>query len=119
MKKQETDFTNLSKKELEYLKDIYITEKVKSMNNNQLRDFVIEHISLQIKNTIGKEEELEAWQEMEIFFKEDFQNIIKNVQIKFEHLKEAITPSINNLERSQILESINNEDSQKEDMWVD
>ena len=82
MAKKKINYSDLSSKELELLKDIYIDLKVKSMNNNDLKDFAFENISLQIKNTIGNDEEYEAWSEMEAFFKDEFENTIKNVQFK-------------------------------------
>ena len=82
MAKKKINYSDLTSKELELLKEMYIDLKVKSMNNNDLRNFAFENISLQIKNTIGNEEELEAWQEMEDFFKDEFHNTIQDIQIK-------------------------------------
>ena len=82
MAKKKINYSDLSSKELELLKDTYIDLKVQSMKINDLKDFALENISLQIKNTIGNDEELEAWQEMEDFFKDEFQNTIKDIQIK-------------------------------------
>jgi len=116
MAKKKFNYSDLSTKELEILKDLYIDQKVKSMNNNALKDFVIEHISIQIKNTIGNEEELEAWQEMEGFFKDEFDNKIQDIQIKMrsknnENTNLNITETIFNNE--------NNAEEQKIDMWED
>ena len=116
MAKKKINYSELSRKELELLKDVYIDQKVKSMNNNALKDFVIEHISIQIKNTIGNEEELEAWQEMEGFFKDEFDNKIQDIQIKMrsknnENTNLNITETIFNNE--------NNAEEQKIDMWED
>ena len=82
MVKKQFNYSDLSRQELELIKEIYIDKKVKSMNIDELKEFAIENISLQIKNTIGNDEELEAWNEMEKFFKDEFENIIKDVQIK-------------------------------------
>ena len=82
MAKKKINYSDLSSKELEQLKDMYIDLKVKSMNTNDLKDFAFQNISLQIKNTIGNDEEQEAWQEMEEFFKDDFHNKIEDIQIK-------------------------------------
>ena len=81
MAKKKINYSDLSNKELELLKDIYIDQKVKSMNINDLKGFAFENISLQIKNTIGNDEELEAWQEMEDFFKDEFLNTIKDIYV--------------------------------------
>ena len=72
MKKKKFSFSDFSKKELESLKEYYITEKVKSMNESELRKFASDIISHQIKNTIGDEEEKEAWEEIESFFKDNY-----------------------------------------------
>ena len=70
MKKQSLIYSDLSKKELETLKEIYIQKKVESLSHKKLKEFVFEIISHQINNTIGKEEETEAWNEMSEFFAE-------------------------------------------------
>ena len=116
MAKKEITYSDLSTKEIEVLKEIYIDQKVKSMNINDLRDFAIENISLQIKNTIGNDEELEAWQEMENFFKDDFVNIIRDLQIKMRSKK------VEN--KSLDIEGIKQKNEQKKgtnklDMWED
>ena len=38
------------------------------MSHQELREYVLEIISHQINETIGKEEEMEAWREMSDFF---------------------------------------------------
>ena len=50
MKKNKFNYSDLSNKELENLKEYYINEKVKNMNELELRKFVYENISHQIKN---------------------------------------------------------------------
>ena len=116
MAKQKINYSDLSNKELELLKDIYIDLKVKSMNINDLKGFAFENISLQIKNTIGNEEELEAWQEMEDFFKDEFLNTIKDIQTK---LKSKNDELINlNIEEKKLISKDADEDK-KLDMWED
>ena len=116
MAKKQINYSDLSNKELELLKDAYIELKVKSMSNNDLKDFAIENISLQIKNTIGNDEELEAWQEMEEFFKDEFENIIREVQIK---IKQKYGQQTNlNTERIN-LKSEDQGEEIKMDMWED
>tara|TARA_Y100001978_G_scaffold82380_1_gene73802 strand:+ start:345 stop:695 length:351 start_codon:yes stop_codon:yes gene_type:complete len=116
MAKKQINYSDLSNKELELLKNKYIDLKVKSMNFDDLKEFVTENISLQIKNTIGNDEELEAWQEMEKFFKDEFENIILNIQIKTRQT---------NLERTNLNIGgikLNPEDKGEEkklDMWED
>ena len=116
MAKKKFNYTDLSPKELELLKDIYIDLKVKSMNNDDLKDFAIENISLQIKSTIGNDEELEAWQEMEEFFKDEFDNIIRDLQIKMR--SNSIENA--NLDTEKIkLKAENDKEDKKLDMWDD
>ena len=116
MVKKKFNYSDLSTKELELLKDLYIDQKVKSMNNNTLKDFVIEHISIQIKNTIGNEEELEAWQEMEDFFKDEFDNKIQDIQISMRS-KNAEETNLNVTETK--INNEDNEEGKKTDMWED
>ena len=72
MKKNSLHYSDLSKKELEFLKDTYVQEKINSMNEKELKNFVFDSIQHQIKDTIGNEEETEAWREMQNFFNESF-----------------------------------------------
>ena len=116
MSKKQFNYSDLSPKELELLKEIYIDLKIKSMNIDNLKEFAKENISLQIKNTIGNDEELDAWKEMEEFFKDEFEDIIRGVQIKIGSKNFAKT----NLEFKQVkLEAVNKEDEKKLDMWED
>ena len=116
MAKKKINYSDLSRKELELLKDIYIDLKVKSMSNSDLIDFAIENISLQIKNTIGEDEELEAWKEMEDFFKEKFHNKIEDVQIKMRSKNDGLT-DFNNEEKKPAIED--KCEDKKLDMWED
>ncbi len=116
MSKKKINYSDLSSKELELLKDMYIDQKVKSMNKDDLKDFVLENISLQIKNTIGNDEELEAWQEMEDFFKDEFQNTIQDIKTKVKS-KNGEDTNLNIEEKKPL-----NEDAagdKKLDMWED
>tara|TARA_Y100000589_G_scaffold146063_1_gene139742 strand:+ start:347 stop:697 length:351 start_codon:yes stop_codon:yes gene_type:complete len=116
MAKKQINYSDLSTKELELLKDTYIDLKVKSMNNNDLKDFAIENISLQIKNTIGNDEELEAWQEMEEFFKDEFENIIRNILIQLRQKND--NHSQLHIEDTK-LDSEDKGGDKKLDMWED
>ena len=116
MAKKSINYSDLSNKELELLKDTYIALKVQSMNNNDLKNFAIENISLQIKNTIGNEEELEAWHEMETFFKDEFENKIKDIQKK---INSKNSEQINqNIERIKF-DTHDKGNDKKLDMWED
>ena len=68
MKKKSIVYSDLSKKQLETLKELYIQKKVESMSNQELKQYVLEIISHQINRKIGKEEKREAWKEMSDFF---------------------------------------------------
>ena len=64
MKKKSFIYSDLSKKQLENLKEFYIQKKVESMSHKELKEYVKEIISHQINDTIDKKEEMEAWIEM-------------------------------------------------------
>ena len=67
MKKKSFIYSDLSKKQLENLKEFYIQKKIESMSHQELKQYVQEIISHQINDTIDKEEEMEAWREMSDF----------------------------------------------------
>ena len=118
MKKKKIIYSDLSKKQLEHLKEFYIQKKVDSMSNNELKDFVLEIISHQINETIGKEEEMEAWNEMSNFLGEQFEIIIQEIQQKYKQNEENInTEEDPQKYRLELLEK-NNIDN-KTDMWDD
>ena len=77
MKKENITYADLTKKQLQHLKDYYVQNKVELMNHKELREFVLEIISHQINDTIGKEEEMEAWKEMSSFYEEQFEIVIQ------------------------------------------
>ena len=83
MKKKSIIYSDLSKKQLENLKELYIQKKVESMSHMELKQFVLEIISHQINDTIDKEEEMEAWREISDFFGEQFEIIILEIQTKY------------------------------------
>ena len=66
MKKKSIIYSDLSKKQLEILKELFIKKKVESMSHLELKEYVLEIISHQKNDTIDKEEEMEAWREMSI-----------------------------------------------------
>ena len=119
MKKKSITYSDLSKKQLQHLKELYIQKKVECMSHKELKEFVLEIISHQINDTIGKEEEMEAWKEMSNFYGDQFEIIILKVQQKY-----AKDESLNNFEedtqehRLELLEK-NNFEKTKKDMWDD
>ena len=119
MKKKSIIYSDLSKKQLEILKELYIQKKVESMSHQELKQYVLEIISHQINDTIGKEEELEAWKEMSDFFGDQFEIIILEIQTKYINDKNVIETEIDSQkQRIELLER-NNLDQEKKDMWDD
>ena len=119
MKKKPIIYSDLSKKQLERLKELYIQKKVESMSHKELKQYVQEIISHQINDTIGKEEEMEAWREMSDFFGKQFEIIILEIQTKFIDEKNVLEVEIDSqAERIELLER-NNLDQEKKDMWDD
>ena len=119
MKKKSIIYSDLSKKQLENLKEFYIQKKVESMSHKQLKQYVLEIISHQINDTIGKEEEMEAWQEISDFFGENFEVIILEIQKKFNDDKKLIENEKELHEMRLELLKKSNLDKEKEDMWND
>ena len=119
MKKKSIIFSDLSKKQLENLKELYIHKKVESMSHQELKLYVQEIISHQINDTIGKEEEMEAWREMSDFFGEQFEMNILEIQTKYIDDKNVMETEIDSQkQRIELLER-NNLDQEKKDMWDD
>ena len=119
MKKKSLVYSDLSKKQLENLKELYIQKKVESMSHKELKQYVLEIISHQINDTIGKEEEMEAWREMSDFFGEQFEKNILEIQTKYIDDKNVIETEIDSQkQRIELLER-NSLDQEKKDMWDD
>ena len=119
MKKKSVIYSDLSKKQLENLKELYIQKKVESMGYQELKQYVLEIISHQINDTIGKEEEMEAWREMSDFFGEQFEIIIQEIKTKYIDDKNVLETEIDpQKQRIELLER-NNLDQEKTDMWDD
>jgi len=119
MKKKPILYSDLSKKQLENLKELYIQKKVESMSHQELKEYVLEIISHQINDTIGNEEEMEAWREISDFFGDQFEIIILEIQKKYINDKNDLETEIDpQKERIELLER-NNLDQEKTDMWDD
>ena len=119
MKKKSVIYTDLSKKQLESLKELYIQKKVESMSHQELKEYVLEIISHQINDTIGKEEEMEAWREMSDFFGEQFEINILEIQTKYIDDNNVIETEIDHQKTRKELIEMNNSDQDKKDMWDD
>ena len=119
MKKKSFIYSDLSKKQLENLKEFYVQKKVNSMSHEDLRRYVLEIISHQINDTIDKEEEMEAWREMSDFFGEQFESIILEIKLKYSDDQNSIETEIDpQKQRLDLLEK-NNLNQEKKDMWDD
>ena len=119
MKKKTIIYSDLSKKQLENLKELYVQKKIESMSYQELKEYVQDIISHQVNDTIDKEEEMEAWREMSDFFGEQFEIVIQEIQIKFIDDKNVLETEIDSQkQRIELLER-NNVDQEKKDMWDD
>ena len=119
MKKKSIVYSDLSKKQLETLKKLYIQKKVESMSHQELKQYVLEIISHQINDTIGKEEEMEAWREMSDFFGDQFEINILEIQTKYIEDKNLMETEIDPLKQRMELLDRNKLDKGKTDMWDD
>ena len=119
MKKQTIIYSDLSKKQIENLKELYVEKKIESMSHKELKEYVKDIISHQVNDTIDNEEEMEAWREMSDFFGEQFKIVIQEIQIKYIDDKKVLETEIDpQKQRIELLER-NNEDQEKKDMWDD
>ena len=119
MKKKPIIYSDLSKKQLENLKKLYVQKKIESMSLDELKEYVQDIISHQVNDTIDKEEEMEAWREMSDFFGEQFEIVILEIQKKFIDDKNVLETEIDSQkQRIELLER-NNVDQEKKDMWDD
>tara|TARA_B100001989_G_scaffold127227_1_gene89892 strand:- start:206 stop:565 length:360 start_codon:yes stop_codon:yes gene_type:complete len=119
MKKKAFTYSDLSKKQLEELKELYIQKKVESMSHQELKEYVLEIISHQVKDTIDKEEEMEAWREISDFFGEQFEIVILEIQTKYNDDNNFFDTEIDaQKKRIELLEK-NYPNQEKTDMWDD
>ncbi len=119
MKKEEISFKDLTKGQLETLKGIYIENRVDAMSEKELRTFAKEVLDLQVRGTVGNEEEREIWREMKEYFDHDFGKKIKEV-LKIKGA-EDITVDLEQKEFEKRLEVLEQRKQEKspanEDMW--
>ena len=119
MKKKPIIYSDLTKKQLENLKELYVQKKIESMSHQELKEYVQDIISHQVNDTIGKEEEMEAWREMSDFFGEQFEIVIQEIQTKFIEDKNVLEKEIDYQKQRIELMERNNSDQEKKDMWDD
>tara|TARA_B100000700_G_C14952156_1_gene812190 strand:- start:975 stop:1340 length:366 start_codon:yes stop_codon:yes gene_type:complete len=121
MEKPEITHKDLSKEELDSLKDLYIDQRINSMSEKDLKGFAKEILDLQIRGTVGNEEEKEVWKEIQDFFKDDFVNKLENILITNNKENSESDIEIDSREkRLELLKKRKEEGVQKkEDMWED
>ena len=116
---EELTYKDLSNNELDTLKDMYISSRVNSMSESDLRKFVKEIIIDQIKGTVGNAEEKEAWDEIKDHFSEDLDKKILEVKEKCNKNLKVEQKSSEEIEfdrRLGLLKQQQEEQSSK-DMW--
>ena len=118
---EELTYKDLSDSELDALKDMYISSRLKSMSENDLRKFVKEIIIDQIKGTVGNAEEKEAWEEIKEHFSEDLSQKILEVKSKFSKNTKIEVKSPEEIEFDKRLSLLKQqqEENVSKDMWED
>ena len=116
---EELTYKDLSNKELDVLKDMYISSRVNSMTETDLRKFVKEIIIDQIKGTVGNAEEKEAWEEIKDHFSEDLSTKILEVKEKCNKNPKVEQKSQEEIEFDRRLGLLKQqqEDESSKDMW--
>ena len=116
---EELTYKDLSKTELDNLKDIYISSKVDSMSESDLREFVREIITDQVKGTVGNAEEKEAWKEIKDHFSEDLSKKILEVKHKCSKNRQVELKSQEEIEFNRRLGLLKRQEEEKtsKDMW--
>ena len=118
---EELTYKDLTPSELDTLKDMYISSRVDTMTESDLRKFVREIIIDQIKGTVGNAEEREAWEEIKDYFSDDLSKKILEVKEKCNKNYQVEKKSPEEIEfarRLGLLEQQQEEKSNK-DMWDD
>ena len=116
---EELTYKDLSETELDTLKDMYISSRVNTMTENELRKFAKEIIIDQIKGTVGNAEEKEAWDEIKDHFSENLSEKILEVKEKCNKNRQLEQRSPEEIEfdkRLGLLKQKQDEQSSK-DMW--
>ena len=116
---EEITYKDLSEKELDALKDMYISSRVNKMTESDLKKFVKEIIIDQIKGTVGNAEEKEAWEEIKDHFSGELMNKILEVKDKFNKNQkvELKGPEEIEFDRRLALLKQQQEEKSSKDMW--
>ena len=120
-KMEEITYKDLTEIELDSLKDIYISSRLNSMNESDLRLFVKEIIVDQIKGTVGNAEEKEAWEEIKDHFSEDLSKKILEVKEKCSKNPNNVSKSPEEQEFEKRISLLKQQQEEKtsKDMWED
>ena len=119
MRKEEISFKDLTKAQLDALKDLYVDSRVESMSEVDLKKFAKEVLDLQVSGTVGNQEEREVWKEMKEHFDGNFEKKIKEV-INIKGSEEVvISPQEEEFKkRLELLKNRKQEESKTHsDMW--
>ena len=118
---EELNYKDLTEFELDTLKDIYISSRVKTMTENELRKFVKEIIIDQIKGTVGNAEEKEAWNEIKDYFSANLSEVISEVKLKCSKNKKNELKNPDEIEFDKRLSLLKKQQEEKasKDMWED
>ena len=116
---EELTYKDLSETELDTLKDMYISSRVNTMTESDLRKFVKEIIIDQVKGTVGNAEEKEAWEEIKNHFSENLSKKIYEVKEKCNKNPKAEqkTPEEIEFDRRLGLLKQQQEEQLNKDMW--
>ena len=116
---EELTYKDLSETELDTLKDMYISSRVNTMSESDLRKFVKEIIIDQIKGTVGNAEEKEAWEEIKDHFSEDLSKNILEVKEKCNKSPKVEQKSQEEIEFDRRLGLLKQQQEEKSstDMW--
>ena len=116
---EELTYKDLSETELDTLKDMYISSRVSSMTESDLRKFVKEIIIDQIKGTVGNAEEKEAWEEIKEHFSEDLTKKILEAKEKCNknHMIDHKNPEEIEFNRRLGLLKQQQDEKSSNDMW--
>ena len=117
----ELTYKDLTERELDALKDMYISSRIDSMSENDLRLFVKEIIIDQIKGTVGNAEEKEAWEEIKEHFEENLSKKIVEVKARFSKNTNKVSKSPEEIEFDKRLNLLKQQQEEKasKDMWED
>ena len=116
---EELTYKDLNETELDFLKDMYISSRVNTMTESDLRKFVKEIIIDQIKGTVGNAEEKEAWEEIKDHFSENLSKKILEVKEKCNKNQKVEQKSPEEIEFDRRLGLLKQQQEEKSsnDMW--